>query len=165
MKLLLCLLLPIFTICQNLDDQEINQILNAHNNYRLELGLDNLVWSKALATSSKKWANKLISSNQFKHSNTDNGENIYYISGADANPIEVVDSWASEKEFFNYQTKKCIENCCDFEECCQDKCGHYTQIIWRDTKEVGCAVSKKGSTQIWVCQYNPPGNYVDEKTY
>ena len=80
-------------------------------------------------------------------------------------PIEVVDDWASEKEYFNYKTRKCIKNCCDFVDCCPDECGHYTQIIWRDTKEVGCAVSKLGSKQIWVCQYNPPANYIGEKTY
>ena len=62
----------------------------------------------------------------------------------------------SEKEYFNYKTKKCIKNCCDYVDCCSHECGHYTQIIWRETK-VGCAVSKLGIKQIWVCQYNPPG--------
>ena len=163
--LLLLLCLPLFGLGQNLDRQEITQILTAHNKYRLDLDLPELVWSKNLANSSQKWADKLISRNLFEHSNTENGENIFMIMGRDASPIEVVDDWASEKEYFNYKTRKCIKNCCDFVDCCPDECGHYTQIIWRDTKEVGCAVSKLGSKQIWVCQYNPPGNYIGEKTY
>ena len=150
---------------QNLDSQEIIQTLTAHNKYRVDLDLNELVWSKNLENSSQKWADKLISRNLFEHSNTENGENIFIIMGRDASPIEVVDEWAIEKEYFNYKTRKCIKNCCDFVDCCPHECGHYTQIIWRDTKEVGCAVSKLGSKQIWVCQYNPPGNYIGEKTY
>ena len=163
--LLLLLCLPLIGLGQNLDRQEITQILTAHNKYRLDLDLPELVWSKNLANSSQKWADKLISRNLFEHSNTENGENIFMIMGRDASPIEVVDDWASENEYFNYKTRKCIKNCCDFVDCCPDECGHYTQIIWRDTKEVGCAVSKLGSKQIWVCQYDPPGNYIGEKTY
>ena len=159
------MILPMIGIGQNLDRQEIIQILTAHNKYRLDLDLPELVWSKNLENSSQKWADKLISRNLFEHSNTKNGENLFVIIGRDASPIEVVDDWASEKEYFNYKTRKCIKNCCDFVDCCPHECGHYTQIIWRDTKEVGCAVSKLGSKQIWVCQYNPPGNYIGQKPY
>ena len=159
------MIVPMIGFGQNLDRQEIIQILTAHNKYRVDLDLNELVWSKNLENSSQKWADKLISRNLFEHSNTENGENIFMIMGRDASTIEVVDDWASEKEYFNYKTRKCIKNCCDFVDCCPHECGHYTQIIWRDTKEVGCAVSKLGSKQIWVCQYNPPGNYIGEKTY
>ena len=162
---LVLVIFPMISLAQSLDSNEIIQILTAHNKYRLDLGLSELAWSKDLADSSQKWANKLISSNAFKHSNTENGENLYMITGRSATPAEVVDNWASEKKYFNYKTRKCIRNCCDFDDCCKHKCGHYTQIIWRDTKEVGCAISKLGTKQIWVCQYNPAGNYVGEKTY
>ena len=163
--LLLLLCVPLIGFGQNLDRQEIIQILTAHNKYRLDLDLPELAWSKNLANSSQKWADKLIARNLFEHSNTKNGENLFVIMGRDASPIEVVDDWASEKEYFNYKTRKCIKNCCDFVDCCPHECGHYTQIIWRETKEVGCAVSKLGSKQIWVCQYNPPGNYIGQKPY
>ena len=155
--LLLLMIVPIIGLGQNLDSQEITQILTAHNKYRLDLDLPELVWSNNLENSSQKWADKLISRNLFEHSNTKNGENLFVIIGRDASPIEVVDDWASEKEYFNYKTRKCNGSWYN--------CGHYTQIIWRDTKEVGCAVSKLGTKQIWVCQYNPPGNYTGEKTY
>lgn len=163
--LLLSLCVSLIGFGQNLDTQEITEILTAHNKYRLDLDLPELVWSKKLENSSKKWVDKLISRDIFEHSDTKYGENIFVIMGRDASPIEVVDDWASEKKYFNYETRKCIQNCCDYVDCCLHECGHYTQIIWRDTKEVGCAVSKLGSKQIWVCQYNPPGNYNGEKTY
>jgi pathogenesis-related protein 1 len=48
--------------------------------------------------------------------------------------------------------------------------GHYTQMVWRDTKEVGCATGSAsgsvsaaaggyaGQTVYLVCRYSPPGN-------
>jgi pathogenesis-related protein 1 len=44
-------------------------------------------------------------------------------------------------------------------------CGHYTQIVWRNTKAVGCAVGGKGAREVWVCDYDPPGNYVGQRPY
>ncbi|CAM9131009.1 unnamed protein product [Ascophyllum nodosum] len=38
--------------------------------------------------------------------------------------------------------------------------GHATQILWKSTKELGCALGYCGDRTYLVCQYNPPGNYV-----
>lgn len=54
------------------------------------------------------------------------------------------------------------------------QCGHYTQIVWRNTTHVGCAtkVCDKNSPfqgftrwQFWVCNYSPPGNFVGQRPY
>lgn len=34
-----------------------------------------------------------------------------------------------------------------------------TQMVWKGTTKVGCAVSKCG---IWSCQYWPAGNYLGD---
>jgi len=44
-------------------------------------------------------------------------------------------------------------------------CGHYTQIVWRDTKQVGCGVARDNRREIWVCNYDPPGNWVGHRPY
>jgi hypothetical protein len=37
--------------------------------------------------------------------------------------------------------------------------GHFTQVVWRNSKQVGCAVASCSGQDLWVCQYSPPGNW------
>jgi hypothetical protein len=41
--------------------------------------------------------------------------------------------------------------------------GHYTQLIWPTTREVGCAVAKGQGNDVLVCRYAPAGNVLGEK--
>ena len=91
-----------------------------------------------------------------KHSKTSKGENIYW-STNEYKAEEVVDSWASEKKFYNGGKIKSNK---------VSKYGHYTQIVWKSTKLVGCGRAKcKNGNEIWVCTYYPPGNYLGEKAF
>ena len=36
--------------------------------------------------------------------------------------------------------------------------GHFTQVVWRETTQMGCAMSQCNGNDIWVCEYDPPGN-------
>ena len=36
--------------------------------------------------------------------------------------------------------------------------GHFTQVVWRGTTQLGCGVSTCRGMDIWVCEYDPPGN-------
>jgi len=38
------------------------------------------------------------------------------------------------------------------------KTGHFTQVVWRDTRQVGCGMSQCNGLDVWICQYSPPGN-------
>jgi hypothetical protein len=40
--------------------------------------------------------------------------------------------------------------------------GHYTQLIWPTTREVGCAVAKGQGNDVLVCRYAPAGNVYGE---
>jgi hypothetical protein len=48
-----------------------------------------------------------------------------------------------------------------------NKYGHYTQMVWKKTKRVGCAIVKCGDDGgvIIVCNYDPPGNWMKQKAY
>jgi pathogenesis-related protein 1 len=130
-------------------------ILAAHNSERARVGVASLIWSDRLAKISYDWAADLLARRQFRHSpNSSFGENLFEITGASASTAQVVDVWARESRTYNYASNKC-----------RGVCGHYTQIVWSATKEVGCAVARGGGREVWVCTYDPPGNVIGQRPY
>jgi uncharacterized protein YkwD len=131
------------------------EMLNAHNTVRARVGVPPLTWSAQLAAVAQQWANHLIASGGFSH-RPDNryGENLYAISGAAASPAQAVGAWAGEARGYDYRSNTCY-----------GMCGHYTQIVWRGTTSVGCAVATDPEREVWVCNYNPPGNVVGYRPY
>jgi pathogenesis-related protein 1 len=76
------------------------------------------------------------------------GENIFGSGGA-TTAQAVVNSWASEKANFTYPSS------------CNGVCGHYTQIVWRTSVNLGCAMHRCTGLQyghVVVCNYGPGGN-------
>lgn len=77
------------------------------------------------------------------------GENIYASSGG-ATAQDAVQLWAAEKANYDYATNGC-----------NGVCGHYTQVVWRATTHVGCALYSCAGLQFpstIVCDYGPGGN-------
>ena len=131
------------------------EMVSLHNRIRARVGVPPLVWSDRLAAHAQQWANHLSQRGAFEHSHDSRfGENLFEITGAPATPEQVIDSWASEARGYDYRNNHC-----------GGVCGHYTQLVWRDTTEVGCAVASRRNTEVWVCNYNPPGNYIGERPY
>lgn len=145
----------------------------AHNKWRAEVGItEKLSYSPALAKSAQAWVNKLKSTNRCNmlHSkpNGKYGENLYWASAKawsdgskglqQVTPGMVVDSWGSEIADYDYADNSCVVG---------KMCGHYTQMVWRNTRTVGCAMAVCGDSkeQVWACQYQPAGNRVGSKPY
>ena len=64
---------------------------------------------------------------------------------------------ASERSNYSYDSNSCAPG---------EDCGHYTHIVWRDTREVGCGVATGADgSGVWVCNYNPAGNVDSESPY
>lgn len=41
--------------------------------------------------------------------------------------------------------------------------GHFTQVVWKDSQQLGVGVAKNSKGQVFVvCNYDPPGNYVGQ---
>ncbi len=134
-----------------------NRMLAAHNAVREQVGEPPLVWSPALARYAQQWANHLVSERALQHrANPRYGENLYMVEGdkAVAAPEEVVRVWAGEARHYSPRTNSC-----------SGVCGHYTQIVWRSTREVGCAAARSNGYEVWVCNYNPPGNIIGQRPY
>jgi len=152
------------------------EILSAHNKWRRALNIPPLAWSDTLAKSSSIWARHL--SDQGTHiyhdpTNHTYGENLAMTSG-DESLATMVDDWASEKKCFQYgvfPSKAIIPGCfvkigtVNGTTIMENTIGHYTQIIWRDSRWVGCAYVKDGRDRYLVCRYDPPGNVVGERPY
>lgn len=147
----LWLLIPLSALASSIS----SDMLAAHNAVRKRVGISPLVWSARLADGAQDWADTLLRRGQFFHRpNSRHGENLFEIRGAAATPATVVDQWATESRNYNYEVNAC-----------RGVCGHYTQIVWGDTKEVGCAVARGKGREVWVCNYDPPGNWVGKRPY
>ena len=132
-----------------------DEILQAHNSIRRRLNLPPLVWSDKVAAVAQQWAETLLERNQFVHRpKSIFGENLFKIDGARSSPTQVVSAWASEARNYDYASNRCT-----------GVCGHYTQIVWRGTRELGCGLAPGPSREIWVCDYTPPGNVTGRRPF
>lgn len=147
-------------------------IVAVHNQWRKKVGVPKLKYSASLAASAQAWANHLRDTNacKMRHSVPEGkyGENLYWASALTwsdgrtelqkVTAKKVVDSWGSEVADYNYAKNSCVPG---------KMCGHYTQMVWRSTTQVGCAIAVCADSreQVWVCQYQPPGNWVGERPY
>jgi pathogenesis-related protein 1 len=135
----------------------VEQMLEAHNQWRKRSNVPALTWSPQLASYAQEWANKLLKENRFEHRrNSPYGENLAAAQGQQLSPERVVNMWGEEVKDYNYANNSCKPGA---------MCGHYTQVVWKSSTQVGCAVARASGKEVWVCNYNPPGNVVGRKPY
>jgi pathogenesis-related protein 1 len=134
--------------------------------------LPSMQWDPSLAALAASWVaqcNDTDNNGLVDHSSTQYrtnaagypyvGENIY-ASGGTATAQGAVDLWAAEKQYYTYGTPGTCAN--------GQICGHYTQIVWRASVNVGCALHTCPGLQYpstIVCNYGPGGNYGNEAPY
>lgn len=157
-------------------------ILEVHNEARAAVGadppLEDLQWSDDLAAFAQDWAETLtedcgVSRHRMPN---DYGENIALRGSRGVNTmftgVEASEIWVSEIDCWTYgnldTTDSCNNQCIN--ALMSNGCGHYTQVVWRDTERVGCGYATCDTSdnifvEIWVCNYDPPGNYVGEAPY
>lgn len=134
------------------------RILAAHNGWRKKLRVPPLQWSEPLARFAQAWADRLQGQgcNPEHRPANEYGENIEWAGGQSLTPEEVVGAWGREQAFYNYAANSCQAG---------RNCLHYTQLVWRNTTAVGCGVARCDNSEVWVCNYAPPGNWLGEKPY
>lgn len=143
-------------------------LLTAHDQVRSNAmpapspALSALTWNAQAQAVAQAWADRCTWSHNPAADNTW-GENIHASTG-EPSPAQVVSDWAAEVADYDYATNRCAAG---------KACGHYTQIVWRDTSSVGCASKRcavnspfgSGAWTFWVCDYAPPGNVVGRRPY
>ncbi|HSM51144.1 MAG TPA: CAP domain-containing protein [Thermoanaerobaculia bacterium] len=155
-------------------------LLDAHNRARQAegAGLPGLVWDHDLAALATAWAEELRDRRQCRlvHRSRPElqgqpvGENLFAVvhsgttgppGGPLARPEEVVAAWTNTRDQFDHRRNRCAPG---------SFCGHYTQVVWRDTRAVGCGwaaceLGRGRRAAVWVCNYAPAGNWVGERPY
>ena len=145
-------------------DQFDGQLLAEQNAERERVGVPRLEWSGKLAADAQEWADQLAREGDLRHApraaNPDEGENLwmggkgYY--GAEA----MIDTFLAEKTAYRPGTFPQISATGHWEDV-----GHYSQIVWRNTRQVGCAVARGQDMDFLVCRYLPAGNWKGEVAF
>jgi len=151
--------------------QRFSGVLEAHNKIRAKHKVPALKWSDKLAKYSQQWANQMGTGGSCKMYHRPGtppyGENLYRSTAIvwsdgrrEISPVtikNVVKAWTDEERWYSYKNNRCQPG---------RQCGHYTQAVWKETTEVGCAIKVcNDKSQTWVCSYNPAGNYTGFKPY
>ncbi|WP_176592907.1 CAP domain-containing protein [Sphingobium sp. EM0848] len=142
------------------DDGLLREVaLGMQNEERESLGLAPLAWDSALAADAARYARQMAQTNIFRHSPRasraiPSGENLWMGSRGLYDYEVMVGSFLDEKRYFLRGGKlPDLSSTGRWEDV-----GHYTQIIWRGTRKVGCALAEGASYDYLVCRYYPAGN-------
>lgn len=138
------------------------RVLDSHNVERARMGVAPLRWDSALAASAQRWADHLAATGRFEHAPENHrapeGENLWAGTRGYFAPEAMVDAWVREKRYFRpgvFPNNSTTGEVTDV--------GHYTQLIWRATGEVGCARAAGAREEVLVCRYAEAGNYKGER--
>ncbi len=130
-------------------DRRMATILEAHNRVRSAHCAAPLAWSDALAAHAQGWADHLAADGcRLVHSGHAYGENLAAGTAGTLSPEGVVELWSREVASYDHRTGGFSM-----------ETGHYTQVVWTSSERLGCGVAQCGGLEIWVCNYDPPGNY------
>ena len=156
------MLTPLLTLAQKglieLTPELKKEFVTAHNRWRADVNVPDLSWSDEMEKLAENWAIKQGKKGcKMKHRPNNNyGENLYWSMGLPFSPKAAVDDWGSEIKYF--KPNKPFGNA-------QMRAGHYTQMVWRTTTQVGCAAYRCGNKILVVCNYNPAGNWMGVHPY
>jgi uncharacterized protein YkwD len=138
-----------------------SRLLAAHNRERSAAGIEALRWDPELAAEAAAWGETLAATGQFEHADADEedpqGENLWAGTRGAYAPEEMVEGWIEEKRHFRPGLFPDNSATGDFADV-----GHYTQLMWRETDRVGCALAEGAVEEVLVCRYRTAGNVVGE---
>lgn len=133
-------------------------ILDIHNQDRAKHSASPLSWSPTLASAAASWAKGCA----FKHTpNNPYGQNIAAGTSSTFGATDSANMWYDEISKYNFASG--IYSAAT---------GHFTQMVWKGSKQLGCAIQECTASQLGlgsgssakyvVCNYDPPGNYIGE---
>lgn len=140
------------------------RILASHNDERSRLGLAPLKWNRDLEREAADWARELSRRGVLQHASRDvrngTGENLWMGTAGVWNVDTMVGMFLAERRLYRHEQFPNISRTGNWADV-----GHYSQIVWRDTQEVGCAVHTARGNDVLVCRYWPAGNVWGSRAY
>ena len=127
--------------------------LKTHNEYRAKHGSPPLTINEEINEIAQRYAEHLASIDIMQHSDNklngeELGENLYLCCGMQIDGAEMTRSWYEEIEQYDFNNP-------GFKK----ETGHFTQVIWKESKEVGFGYAQSASGAYFgVANYFPAGN-------
>jgi uncharacterized protein YkwD len=148
------------------DSSDAREFVDAHNAVRAAVQrpatypgpwepVPPVTWSNEVASTAQEWAEHLRDTRKcgLLHSDTRYGENL--AAGKKVDAARAVRMWAGEIDKYTYSPKYEFDT----------RSGHYTQLVWRKTTQIGCGLARCGRNAVVVCRYSPAGNYIGKAPY
>jgi len=127
-------------------------LLAAHDRVRAQHCAPPLTWSAELAATAQEWADGLVARGcVLEHSRSTLGENLAMATTGALDAESAVQQWYREHERYRYRPGGFSM-----------ETGHFTQVVWVGTRTLGCGTATCQGMEIWVCNYDPPGNVEGE---
>lgn len=133
------------------------EALMAHNSYRFQHGAAPLSCNEYLCKAATDWAKQLANKNQLMHSpdqwrryqGSILGENLAFFIGPVLKGDRLTQMWYREGKKH------------DFNGDLQENSLHFSQLVWKGTREVGFGRCQTADKKQWygVALYHPPGNF------
>ncbi|MFW2830586.1 CAP domain-containing protein [Sphingomonas sp. ID0503] len=143
-----------------------SRALDVHNQERAAVGVPLMEWDETLAAHAAEWAGYLLAIGSLVHSPEDDqtgdpeGENLWAGTHGAYTPEEMIGLWTEEKLFFvpgRFPDNSRSGNVADV--------AHYTQVVWRSSTRVGCAIAEGEEDDFLVCRYKEAGNVIGERPF
>lgn len=126
------------------------------------MGMPPLRWNATLAEHAQAWANNLARRGAFEHSAASlrpgEGENLFKGTASAYTLEEMIGGFIDERQDFKPGVFPQVARDGQWENV-----AHYTQLIWRSTTDVGCAIATARGVDYLACRYSPPGNVVGQR--
>ena len=141
----------------SLSFETINKALSIHNNYRKNHGCNSLSLNDTLCDLAREYAKKCANTKNIGYcddlyNNDIIGQNIAVVNHHYFDVIEICYEWYNVKKNYKFGSNKYIEGT-----------GHFTQLIWKNTKYIGFGYEEDDNGNIYfVANYYPAGNIFNE---
>lgn len=141
-------------------------MLYGHQIERAAVGVPDLTWDEELVADADRWATHLAKIGSLEHEDEYSrdmnvqGENLWMGTRGAWSPVEMVSHWAEEKKDYRPGTFPNVSRTGKLADV-----GHYTQMVWRGTGRVGCALASDREMDYLVCRYSRTGNIRGQEVY